>query len=104
VAEDDGDLLAVPHLGVLPKSYSVSNLSCLFYKFIVSVKQKVVLHLLEGTELLNAAFLQNVVTEALKGFFKCLNKEKFENETPILIIKGKMTYDYINQQIFWKSV
>jgi hypothetical protein len=69
-----------------------------------------VLNLLKGifngfiTDLLNAAFLQNVVTEAIKDFFKWLNKEKFENETPILIINGKMTYDCINQQTFWKSV
>jgi hypothetical protein len=39
----------------------------------------------------------------LHGFFKCLNKEKFENEAAILIIiKEKMAYDNINQQNMWK--
>jgi hypothetical protein len=52
----------------------------------------------------------------LHGFFKCLNKEKFENYAAILIIikekmayaqtiiiiKEKMAYDNINQQNMWK--
>jgi hypothetical protein len=93
--------------GAPPESYSLSNQSSFCYKLMITVNPKTVVYLLKGifngfiTELFTAAFLQNVVTEGgeqfstrtardtliaedLKGFFKCLNKEKFEDEAAIL--------------------